>query len=50
MEKLGTWCFLIDIFSETGHLKFLVFCMMVEGNKAHHISVVPYVGKILIWD
>ena len=22
--------------------------MMVEGNRGHHVSVVPYLGKILI--
>ena len=22
---------------------------MVEGNDAHHLSVVPYLGKVLIW-
>ena len=38
----------LDIFSETGHLKFLIFCMMVEGNRGHHLNVVPYLGKILI--
>ena len=44
-EKFGFF----DIFSETGHQKFLIFCMMVEGNKGHHLNVVPYFGKILIW-
>ena len=39
---------ILDIFSETGHQKFLIFCMMVEGNRGHHLSVVPYLGKILI--
>ena len=84
----------LDIFSETGHCKFLIFlhdgrgqqgasfkcsaifrknlnlgikcrklrfldifsiksfkffCMMVEGNRGHHMSVVPYLKKILIW-
>ena len=38
-----------DIFSETGHYKFLIFCMMVECNRGHHLSVVPYLEKILIW-
>ena len=38
----------LDIFSETGHQKFLIFCMMVEGNRGHHLSVVLYLGKILI--
>ena len=42
-------CGFFDIFLETGHLKFLIFCMMVEGNRGHHLSVVPYLGKILIW-
>ena len=37
-----------DFFSETGHEKFLMFCMMVEGNRGHHLSVVLYLGKILI--
>ena len=43
-QKLGFF----DIFSETGHSKFLIFCMMVEGNRGHHFSAVPYLGKILI--
>ena len=38
----------LDIFSETGHYKFLSFCTMVEGNRGHHLSVMPYLGKILI--
>ena len=25
------------------------FCMMVECNRGHHLSVVPYLEKILIW-
>ena len=25
-----------------------MFCMMVVGNRGHHLSVVPYLGKILI--
>ena len=40
----------LDIFSETARSKFLIFCMMVEGNKAHLLSMVPYLGKIFIWD
>ena len=39
----------LDIFSETSHEKFIIFCMMVEGNKGHHLNVVPFLGKILIW-
>ena len=39
----------LDIFSETDHYKFFIFCMMVEGNRGHHLSVVPYLEKILIW-
>ena len=39
----------LDIFSESGHQKFLIFCMMVEGNRGHHLNVVPYLEKILIW-
>ena len=39
----------LDIFSETGHYKFLIFCMMVECNRGHHLSMVPYLKKILIW-
>ena len=34
------------IFSESGHQKFLIFCMMVEGNEEHHFSMVPHFGKI----
>ena len=40
----------LDIFSETGYQKFLIFCMTLEGNRRHHLSVVPYLGKILILD
>ena len=40
----------LDIFSETSHQKFLIFCMTIEGNRQHHLSVVPYLGKILILD
>ena len=29
-------------------LKFLDFCMMVEDNRAHHLSIMPYLEKILI--
>ena len=39
----------LDIFSETGHYKFLIFCMMVECSRGHHLSLVPYLEKILIW-
>ena len=39
----------LDFFSESGHQKFLIF-WMVEGNRGHHLSVVPYLGKILIRD
>ena len=39
----------LDIFSETVHYKFLIFCMMVEGNRGYYLSVVPYLEKILIW-
>ena len=34
-QKLG----FLDIFLETGHLKFLIFCMMVEGNRGHQKMV-----------
>ena len=37
-----------DILSETGRQKFLIFCMIVEGNRGHHLSAVPFCGKILI--
>ena len=37
------------ILSESSHSKFLIFSMMVEDNRGHHLSVVPYLGKILIW-
>ena len=39
-----------DILLETAHQNFLIFCMMVEGNRGHHLSMVPYLGKILILD
>ena len=45
VSKIG---FFFDIFSEIGHSKFLISCMMVEGNEGHHFSAVPYLGKILI--
>ena len=45
-QKFGFWGF----FSKTCHQKFQTFCMMVEGNRAHYLSMVPYLGKILIWD
>ena len=38
-----------DIFSEIGHSKFPIIYMVVEGNRGHHLNVVPYLGKILIW-
>ena len=45
-QKLGFF----DIFSKSCQLKFLILIMMVEGNRGHHLSVMPYLGKILIWD
>ena len=30
---------ILDILSESGLQKFLIFCMMVEGNKVHHLSM-----------
>ena len=44
MSKIG----FLDIFSQSDHQKFLIFCMRVEGNRGHHLNVVPYLGKILI--
>ena len=38
----------LGIFLETGHLMFLIFCMMVESNGEHYLSVLPYLEKILI--
>ena len=58
LEKILIWgltgikcqkCGFLDIFSETCHSKFLIFCMMIEVNRGHHLSLVPYLGKILIW-
>ena len=43
-QKLG----FLDIFSESGHKKFLILCMIIEGNRGHHLSMMPYLGKILI--
>ena len=40
----------LDIFSETGHSKFLIFWMTLGGNRRHHLSVVLFLGKILILD
>ena len=31
-------------------IKSLTFCMMVQGNRVHHLGMVPYLGKILILD
>ena len=42
-------CFL-EIFSKTAHQMFLIVCMMIDGNRVHHLSVVPYLEKILIQD
>ena len=39
---------LLVIFSETD--LFQILCMIVEGNKSHNLSMVPYLEKILIWD
>ena len=27
----------------------MFFYMMVEGNKVHYVSMILYLGKILIW-
>ena len=35
----------LDIFSETGYYKFLIFCMIVEFNRGHHLNVVPCLKK-----
>ena len=48
MQGLSVKFWFLNILLETGHLKFLIFCMMIEGNKGHHLNVVPYLGKILI--
>ena len=37
-QKLG----FLDMFLEIGHEKFLISCMMVEGNRAHLLSMVLY--------
>ena len=39
--KLGFW----GIITDTDHRKFLIFCLMVEGDRLHHLSVVLYLGK-----
>ena len=39
-----------DINLETGHSNFLLFCMVVEGNRMHHMCMVPCFGKILVWN
>ena len=44
-QKIG----FLDIFFETVLQKFLIFCMMVEGYRRHHLSLGLYSGKILIW-
>ena len=41
---------LLDIFLDTDHKVFLICCMMIEGNKAHHLTMMPHLGKILIRD
>ena len=44
MTKLEVW----GIFLEADHYKLMIFCMMVDENRTHHLSMVPYLGKILI--
>ena len=44
MSKSG----FLDIFFKIGHQKFLIFCIMVEGNRMHLWSMVPYLRKIII--
>ena len=42
--SMGDWVSKIwvsDIFSEINHSIFLIFCMLVEGNRAHQMSMVP---------
>ena len=46
VSKIGFF----TIFSEIGHDKFLIFLIMVADNMVHHLSMVIYLGKILIWD
>ena len=38
----------LDIFSETIHQKFLIFCMMVGDNRLEHLKMVANLGKIII--
>ena len=40
-QKLG----FLGVFSENGFLKITNFFMIVEGNRAHHLIVVLYMGK-----
>ena len=30
------------------HIKFLTFCMTIEGNRGHHMNMLSYIGKVLI--
>ena len=45
MSKIGDFGYFLENWS----LKVSIFYMMVEGNRGHHLSVVPYLEKILIW-
>ena len=42
-QKFGV----LDI-SQTGHLRFSIFCKLLEDNKIHHVSLVTYLGSNLI--
>ena len=35
----------MDILSETGLQKIIILCMMVEGNRVHHLRAVSIYGK-----
>ena len=35
----------LDTFFKIVHQKFLIFCTMVEGNRAHHLIMVLHLGK-----
>ena len=41
---MGLWPF-----SQNQTIKNIDFCMMVEQNGRHHLGIMSYLGKILIW-
>ena len=44
MSKIGV----LYIFLERDHLKLLIFCMMVDGNRVHYLRKNLYPGLIYV--